>query len=349
MDPGPKMPDGAPLDAPVDQLGPFRVGYRTFLHTYQPDGLGGPREIRIDLWYPTLDTEGTPPKYLNVFKDDDVLEGATVAPPWDPAGYPVHVHSHGAWAFGGTSADLMHYFASHGWVAIAPNHLGHTLPEHTEDLLPISLRILRSMDISASLDLLEDLPEGDPLAGKCRTDKAFLSGHSAGAQTTWSSAGAAFDMASVQAMCDSGTFAAPCTPEELAIFEAGLGDDRIAAGLPMAGGVGDEPGWFGNDGYDAAKNPFMLMSGTLDPVGAENVWERVKSLDYTWLDFEGGCHQLFALGGCSKLETYEGYALVNTYANAFARRHVLGDTSARVAAILDGSESLSPKVHFQHK
>jgi len=349
VDPGPKMPEGAPLDAPVDELGPFRVGYRTFLHTYQPEGLGGPREIRINLWYPTLDTEGTPPKYLSVFKDDDVLEDATVAPPWDPAGYPVHVHSHGAWGFGGTSADLMHYFASHGWVAIAPDHAGHTLPEHTEDPLPISVRILRSMDVSASLDLLEDLPEGDPLAGKCLTEKSLLSGHSAGAQTTWSSAGAAFDMASVQAMCDGGTFAAPCTPEELAIFAAGLGDDRVAAGLPMAGGVGDEPGWFGNDGYDAAQNPFMLMSGTLDPVGAENVWERVKSLDYTWLDFEGGCHQLFALGGCSKFETFEGYALVNTYAFAFARRHVLGDTSARVTAILDGSESLSPKVHFQHK
>jgi len=81
-DPGPPYPEGGLLDYPVDELGPFRVGYRTFLHTYQPK-LGGPREIRINIWYPTLDMEGTNPKYLNVFPDEDVFEDASVAKPID--------------------------------------------------------------------------------------------------------------------------------------------------------------------------------------------------------------------------------------------------------------------------
>ncbi|MDC0740380.1 alpha/beta hydrolase family protein [Polyangium mundeleinium] len=348
-DTGPKMPEGGLLDYPVDAIGPFRVGYRSFLHTYQPKGVEGPREIRINLWYPTLDEEGTPPKYLNAFPDDDVFEGATVAPPMEAAGYPVHLHSHGYSGFGGTSSDMMHWFASHGWVAIAPDHKGNTLPEH-EDTVPLTMSFLRSMDLSASLDAVAALPAEDPLAGNCRTDEALLSGHSFGGRTAWASGGAVYDLAEIQAMCDEGTrFSEPCTPEQIAVFGEGLGDSRVKAGIPMASGVGDEPGWFGLDGYDAVKKPYMQMSGTLDPVGAENVWARVTSIDFTWLDFEGGCHQLFALGGCKEFESYEGWRLVNTYAFAFARRHILGDTSDKVQKILDGTEVLSPKVKFQHK
>lgn len=349
-DAGPQMPAGGLLDWAVDELGPFRVGYRTLETAYAPPGGGADRTLVVNVWYPTLDTEGVPPAYLHAFQDPDVLEGATLAPPVEPAGYPVHVYSHGHWGFGGTSSDLMHWFASHGWVAVAPDHAGNTLPEHIDGPLPIAMDYFRPMDISASLDALEALDPADPLAGKCRTDRVLMSGHSRGTVTTWAAGGAAFDTVSIQAMCDAGAFAEPCTPADLAVFAAGLGDARVVAAIPMAGGVAaDEPGWFGMTGYDAAAKPFMLMSGSADPVGAENVWARVTALDLTWLDFAGGCHQLFGLGGCPELEENEGWRLVDTYALSFARRHVLGDQGARVAAILDGSEVLSPKVGFEHK
>ncbi|WP_170319553.1 chlorophyllase/cutinase-like alpha/beta fold protein [Polyangium spumosum] len=349
-DTGPKMPEGDLLDYPVDAPGPFRVGYRSFLYTYQPKGVPGPREIRVNLWYPTLDEEGTPPRYINVFPDEDVFEGASVAPPMEAAGYPVHLHSHGYSGFGGTSSDMMRWFASHGWVAVAPDHKGNTLPEH-EDTVPLTMSFLRPMDLTASLDALEALPADDPLSGKCRTDEVLLSGHSFGGRTAWATGGAVHDLAAIQAMCDAGSkFSEPCTPEQIAVFGEGLGEPRVAAAIPMASGVGaDEPGWFGYDGYDAVNKPFMQMSGSLDPVGAENVWSRVTSIDFTWLDFEGGCHQLFALGGCPEFDSLEGWALVNKYAFAFARRHVLADTSDEVRKILDGTEVLSPKVKFQHK
>jgi len=179
-----------------------------------------------------------------------------------------------------------------------------------------------------------------------------MSGHSFGAFTTWASGGGTFDLAEIQALCDSGTrFSEPCKPEEIAVFGEGLGDTRIVAGLPMAQGVGTTPGWFGYDGYDAVAKPYMLMSGTedTDSAPAQNVWDRVKSIDFTWLDFEGGCHQLFALGGCPNFDSYEGWKLVATYSQAFANRHVLGDEGAKVVGLLDGSEVISPKVHFQHK
>lgn len=212
------------------------------------------------------------------------------------------------------------------------------------------MHYLRSLDVTAALDSLESLPADDPLAGKCLTKNVLLSGHSFGTQTTWATAGAAWDMAEINAKCGPPTnFPEPCTPEQIAVFEPGLRDPRVKAGLPMAGGTGTGPDWFLQSGFDAVKMPFMLMSGTDDPVGAENVFSFVTSIDFTWLDIEGGCHQLFALGGCSKISDADGFPIVRTYAQAFANRHILGDMSAKVAGLLDGTDVLSPKVTFHHK
>jgi hypothetical protein len=345
-DAGPALPDGGLLDWPVGELGPFGVGYRVIETAYTAPG-GAERAIHVNVWYPTLDTEGPPPAYLHVFQDADVIEGATAAPPIEPAGYPVHVYSHGNWGFGGTSSDLMHWYASHGWVAVAPDHAGDTLPEHA-DAQPLSVHYLRPRDVSAALDALEALPTEDPLAGKCRTDRVVLSGHSLGTVTTWAGGGAPFDLAAVQALCDEGAFSEPCEPGEVDRF-LGVADPRVVAGIPMAGGVGGERDWFGEGGFDAAGKPFMLMTGSADPVGADVVWNRVHSIDLTWLEFEGGCHQLFALGGCEGFPEAEGWRLVDAYALAFGRRHVLDDPGAEVAGILDGSTVLSSKVRFMRK
>lgn len=343
------MPEGGLLDYSVDAAGPFNVGYRTWTYSYEAPGGAGTREILINVWYPTLDKEGAAPHYIGLFPDASSFEGASLAPPLDPAGYPVHAYSHGHAGFGATSSFLMRYFASHGWVAVAPDHKGNTLSD-PKGSAPLSIHYLRSLDMAASLDSLEDLAAGDPLAGKCLTKNVVLSGHSFGTETAWSVGGATYDMAEIQAKCGSGTsFPEPCTPEQIAVFEPGLGDPRVKAGIPMAGGTGTGPGWFTEGGYDAVSKPYMLMSGTDDPVGAENVWARVTSIDFTWLDILGGCHQLFALGGCKGISDEEGFPVVSTYALAFANRFILDDKSPSVAGILDGSDTVSPKVHFYHK
>jgi predicted dienelactone hydrolase len=338
---------GKLLDYPVDKVGPFRVGYRSWKTTYTPP-IGDARTIRINVWYPTNVTSGSNPVY-GIVRDTDVFSDATLAPPVETAGYPVHVYSHGRSGFGGTSSDLMHYFASHGWVAVAPDHTGDLFPNDTPEL-PASIYYLRSLDVSAVLDVLESLPADDPLAGKCRTKSVFMSGHSFGALTTWASSGAKFDMASLRNMCSDGSsFSAPCTNEEIELFAKGLSDSRIVSGLPMAGGVGSGPGFFGTTGYDAVKKPMMLMSGTDDPIGADEIFARATSLDFTWLDIAGACHQTFALGACDNLVNDEGYRIVNTYALAFARRAVLGDRSPRITGILSGAEVVSSKVAYRHK
>jgi predicted dienelactone hydrolase len=342
-------PDADPDDATVPATlldndlrlpGPFRVGYRTFDHTYTPPD-GPARTIRIHLWYPTEATSGPNPTYAGIFEDTDAIVDAPLAPPVESAGYPLHVHSHGHLGFAATSSFMMRHFASHGWVAAAPDHTGNTIVDNI-DPRPVAIYFLRPADISATLDALADLPRNDALAGRLRTERVLLSGHSFGAHTCWAAAGATFDAAAIDAGCAEGGTLAPCTSNEKAVFAAGLGDPRIAAILPMAGTIRRE--LHGPTGHAAVTTPILALSGSNDPVGAEDQFATTTALDLTWVELAGGCHQTFALGACDTLETAEGFAIVNTFALGFARAHILGDTAPATLTLLDGSASLSAKV-----
>jgi predicted dienelactone hydrolase len=328
-----------PLALPVDQRGPYNVGFDSWEVTYTPPGGAGERTILVHMWYPTEDDDGNNPAYENLFRDDDVFEFATPAPPIHDGGYPLLVHSHGHRGFGGNSSDLMAYFASHGWVAVAPNHTGNTLFEGDER--PTWLYYTRSFDISRAIDEMAtvDLP------GPVVTDRVVMSGHSFGTFTTWATAGASFDSAVMSDLCGSETLP-DCTAGDLEIFAGGLRDDRVIAAIPMAGG---DRGWFGDTGYDGIDLPVLLMTGSDDDVGAAAMFDGIGPIDLTWIDVEGGCHQLFGLGGCDEIGDDEGYAIVNTYALALARTALLGDDDPAVTGIVDGSVTVSERVILQRK
>jgi dienelactone hydrolase len=330
------MPAADVLSYAVDKTGPFKVGHRSKEISYTPPGQPA-RKIVIEYWYPSLDAEGDTAKYLSLFTDAETFEGASLAPPADGKSYPVHVYSHGSSGFPATSFRMARYFASHGWLYVAPTHLGNTLGSPEGKDRPFSLFYLRSMDVTASLDtLVNEFP-------KARVDRVVMSGHSFGAYTTWATMGAKFDMVTIQKKCDAMEWTVPCKPEDLAILAKGVADPRVIAGIPMAGGNQD----MFND-YDAPKKPVLLMSGT-DDVSGQGIYDKVTTLDLTWLEFTGGCHQLFAMGGCAKFDEKLGWALTNTHALAFARRLLLGDKSARTEAIVKGIEVLSDKIVYRHK
>ena len=335
-------PTGDPSTFPVDADGPYRVGHRSFDVTYSPPGGAPSRTIPVELWYPSLDAEGEPSSYGGLLKDATVFEGASTAPPADARGYPVHVYSHGSSGFAGTGSKNARRFASHGWVVAAPNHVGNLLRDGTGKR-PLAISYLRSTDVSAALDGLEKLAQPDPLAGKLRTKRVLLSGHSFGAFTAWASSGVSFDTKVLETRCSSGEFSVPCRPEEIAVFGTGLADPRVVATVPMAGGVSDSV-----SNYGAAKRPVLLMSGTLD-VSAGPIFERANDVDVTWLEYEGGCHELFALGGCQAFDETLGWSLVGTWMLAFGRRHVLGDASPGTTSIVAGERSLSERVRVKHK
>jgi predicted dienelactone hydrolase len=345
-DAGGDEPPVDPLAWSVEESGPYAVGYTTWELTYTPAGSSAERTLLVHLWYPTDDTSGEGVTYEFMFGDDDSWLDAAPAQAVHPGGYPVHAYSHGYLGFAGSSSFLMRTFASHGWVGVAPDHLGNTLSTNI-DPLPLSMRLDRSQDISAALDSLVQ-QAAQLLGGPVDEASSVLSGHSFGGYTTWPSMGAAFDRARIEDRCEDGAYPAEqCTDELLDAFEAGASDPRFAAGIPMAGGGGED--WFGEDGLRAVQRPMLQLSGSLDASAVDGIWERTEGVDLTWVDVEGGCHQLFALGSCDEVPTDEGYWLVSSYALAFARHHALGDDSDDTLSLLDGSRLLSDRITLQRR
>lgn len=343
--------DEDPLLWPLDLPGAFRVGYRYQEVTYTSPATGAERTIGWNVWYPTEDLEGAPARYLDTttFQDFEAFADASLAPsPYPDGRYPVHVHSHGSQGFGGTSSFLMRHFASHGWVVVAPDHTDNLI---NDDLSPrpTATYIHRSTDITQALDVLENLPQEDPLAGLADTSRVFMSGHSFGVFTTWASIGATFDMDLVRAQCEDGSLALGCTEQELAVFEAGLHDERVVASAPMAGTY--RASWFGPDGFRSVTTPVMSLTGTQDPVGQEDQWENLADMGslLTWVEIRGACHQSFALGFCGSLFASEGFTIINNVTLALARNIVLDDQAQATLDILDGTTRFNPNVLLQRR
>ncbi len=345
--PGEKPPEALqPLSWSVEQPGPYRVGFMSWELSYTPAGSSQSRIIPLSIWYPTEDLSGAATTYEFVFNDEDSWQNATAAPAAHADGYPVLVYSHGNQGFAGSSAFLMRSFASHGWVALAPDHIGNTLTTHSSPR-PLALWLNRSLDLSAALDELSGrAPE---LLGEAvDSSQVLVTGHSFGAHTTWASSGGLFDRQRIEDRCEAGEFPAEqCTGELLDAFAAGGRDPRFIAGAPLAGKGSEE--WFGSNGLNAVSLPMLQMSGSADAGAVEGVWDRSEQVDLTWIDIEGGCHQLFALGACDQVPSEEGFHIVSTYALAFARHQVLGDHSTEVLSLLDGSRLLSPRVSLQRR
>jgi predicted dienelactone hydrolase len=343
----------AGLDSPVTDDGPFRAGYRTIEITYTPPFAAEPRTIDVAIWYPTTDERITSgpdkndsPIYGVVVRDPETIVDASLAPSAYEGGYPVLVHSHGHLGFPGNSYLLLTAMARQGWVVVAPAHVGDTLDGGSASNF-LSNWLERPLDISATLDALEALPSSDPLAGKLSLERVMMSGHSRGTFTVWAILGARLDPAYVQSRCDAGEFDEPdgCTAEELEAVAGSFRDERVIAGIPMAGDGGAD--WYGRAaGMGLVTAPVLMMSGSADPVGADALYDELSSVDLTWIDIEGGCHQLFGFGLCEGISDDVGQPIVRTYALAFSRRHLLGDDDATVLGVLDGTYAVSDLVSF---
>jgi predicted dienelactone hydrolase len=297
----------------------------------------------VSVWYPTLDEDGDAATYLGLFRDEASFLGAAPAAPAYEGGYPVHVHSHGFQGWSATSAFMMRHYASHGWIAVAPDHIGNTFLDH-RDPLDNAHYFLKPLDIRESLDLLAELPSDDPLAGLARLDDVLMSGHSFGTYACWAIAGATYDEAVVRSECED-LSSGPCTEAELGVFLSGeLDDERVVAIMPLAGTY--RPAWFGDEGYESVDVPILAMTGSEDnPGSALEQWDRLSAeTDMTWVELEGACHQTFALGGCDNLSNEDGYEIVNTFALAFGRHHVLGDESEPTTGVLSGEIEVSDAV-----
>jgi predicted dienelactone hydrolase len=336
----PSEPDDRidPLSWDIQEPGPYQTGYTTFDITYDPGGGEPERTIPLRVWYPTEATEG-PPAVYEIGEDPDSFFFAPPADPVHEAGYPLHVFTHGHLGYAGSASYLPKRLASHGWVSVAPNHIGNTFATNINPR-PMSTYLFRSLDVTQAINAMEDLGADEPLAGQIDTSRVFLSGHSFGTFTIFASSGGTFDMPLIEERCANNNI--ECTAAGIEAFRAGLGDPRVVASYPMAGNPSSD--WFGDRGHAAVDLPVFLITGTADDVGAQGLFDRSEGMDLTWADVEGGCHQLFAAGSCDEVPGPEGFEIVSTYATAFARTHLLSDTGEQAEAILDGTEAVTPRV-----
>ncbi|MFO0724265.1 MAG: hypothetical protein U1E65_10810 [Myxococcota bacterium] len=336
------------LQDPVDQPGRHHVGYREAEFKYTPLG-DSERTLRLAVWYPTDSTEGGETKYLGVARPG-VLSGAK------PAGsnLPVLVFSHGRLAFAEASGFVGEYFASHGFVAIAPDHTGDTTV-NLVDPLTTETFARRPQDLGAALDYLYNLPSNDSLAGKIGQEVIAV-GHSFGGYTVFAAAGASFplDPASCSASMGPHDWCSTMTPALGERFKAGFLDSRIWSLAAMAPGSADV---LGPQGLGAITIPEMLFTGGLDSVDGAR-WFGPMSAGALWVQLPKASHNSFTdvcelfpgVGGndvCSPMALPAAtlHPTMSTYLLAFARRSLFGDGA--MSAILAGTSSVSPNASIQ--
>ena len=317
----------------ASEAGPYLVGHIQREVTYA-DTSGEERTLRTSVWYPTYETVGFPAQYL-FSQSKTALEDVPAA---DDAEFPVVVFSHGHQAYAEASSFRAEHLASHGTYVISPDHTGNTSVDGSGRETAIYLD--RSFDLSAVLDAFE--------AGALLTDprwngQAAVAGHSFGGYTAFASAGAAYDVAAIQAECEGGEGGSACSDwsvEWAARFEEGAADPRFAAVLAMAPGNYD---LFGANGVAALTVPTLLMTGEFDSERTEDgasYWTALEPLGGRYVNIVGGAHNTFAdvsgsMGDGQTIDPESGFRIVRTYAFAFLE-YVFGNDAT--LGILEGTD-----------
>lgn len=359
-DTSPTLPD---RPWPVDEVGPYNVGFLETQVTYEADGTDEPRILRLAVWYPTFDTEGERGVYYNLFPRPEVTTGATVALE-EPA--PLLVFSHGNSSLAEQSFFMTEFFASHGWIVASPDHTGNTLRD-TQGAIDLTAAVFRPQDISAVIDFMLDLPQDSPLQGLVSSEHIAMSGHSFGGFTTLASSGGEFAVDELVAECEQepSDFCEifDGNPEWQDLFRAGFYDDRIKVAIPQA------PGGYAafKDGLASIQTPTLLFTGGMDRTlpneeEGDPIWQAMQGSQHIRIDLPRGGHFTFSnmctmLSGIEQIDNdgcneefiapEEAFDIINAYSLAFARYHLFDDDS--VVDLLEGNISPFSDMEMSHK
>lgn len=341
----------------ITEDGPYNIAYRTETISYKVRPTMEDRELELVYWYPTLQTEGKRARYLGLLARSNVL--VDVEPADVEAPYPLLVFSHGNGSLAEQNYFQTERFASHGWIVVAPYHTNNTLRDNPS---AINLRssLDRPQDISAILDHLENLPADHPLANLIDMDKIALSGHSFGAFTTLSVAGAGFAVDEILSECDQGSidpeYCELFDEEAVGLFREGFEDDRVKVAIPMAPGIGT----VFREGVADIDIPTLLMTARRDqalpePENAAPIWEGMVG-PHARFDLPNGGHFTFSnmcelVGSFVEMAAEDGcddtfipaevaLPMINHYALGFAQYHLLGDM--RFKGLVEGTEQPYP-------
>ena len=249
---------GGATPAP-DAPGRFAVGTRSFdWFDVQRN-----RKVPTQIWYPCVQ-EGELAQYLGLIAGH-ALDGA--APDPKALARPVLLFSHGFKGINVQSFSILEHVASHGFVVVAPNHVGNTLTDNAsnQEVAQVSLERPRDLAFALAQVLAASQPGGE-LAGLVDGTRVAVSGHSFGGWTALVVAGGVLDVDAAKAACAAG---APsdifCKYLEFWPKGATVQLDAAVPGLRAA--VYYAPGGyssFGDPGIGKVHVPGLVMGGTLD-------------------------------------------------------------------------------------
>lgn len=342
----------------ASSLGPYSVGHqRTLLFDATRDN----RSLPYDVWYPSdtpWDEDTAPTLYpllgpigleSEVAVDDLAVSTAAV--------FPLLVFSHGSGGINIQSMRLMEYLASHGFVVVSPEHTGNTNSDRSDS--PEVAGARRVPDVSFIIDtfLGRNTTVGDDFFERLDPQMIGVLGHSFGG-------GTALGMV-------AGFFGAPA-------------DGRVRAVMPISVTVFDS---FTDEALAAVTEPVLFLGGTEDSsVPIENHDYGFDSLTAAeavfQVDIVGAGHNQFAaicdigdvlianglgqeswpaIGAQALLDPYEdacgeqafpvedAQRIQHTYAVAFFRRYLLGETEYDYYLRNEWAADNEPDVDFRRK
>jgi predicted dienelactone hydrolase len=201
--------DNAPDPA---EVGPYPVGVRTttLVDDFRLDEDGQPRTLPLEIWYPAKerarDGEGEtirlydelPPDLQADLQPEDLGALPTIAVRDAPARadgdrYPLVVFSHGKGGIRNQSNFYTTHLASHGYVVVAPDHVGDTVVELLREVKStgaiqadstLEAIVFRPEDVIAIFDLIADVADDD-IAAIIDEENVGVTGHSFGALTSF--------------------------------------------------------------------------------------------------------------------------------------------------------------------
>ena len=184
----------APVFHAPDEPGPYPAGTEEY-EAPSREGLTLP----VQVWFPAAEATDEVHTY------DDLLAGGAwdAAEPDCAASHPVIVFSHGNSGIRYQTFSVMEFFASHGWIVAAPDHVQNTFLDFDMDLWP-QIAMRRPWDVADVFDWLaaETVDVDSDLHGCIDPGAGYaVMGHSFGGWTTYAVAGAALDMDLLVASC----------------------------------------------------------------------------------------------------------------------------------------------------
>lgn len=331
----------------ITAQGPYNVGYFDEEVTYTTRQ-GDERTLRLCFWYPTQIVEGAEGRYVkNLLARGAVFKKPPIAPVSETLGesLPLMVFSHGNSGIAEQNYFMTEYFASHGWIVVAPDHAKNTFLDQEGGAINLKSGAVRPQDISAVIDHVLGVPQEHVVAGRVNADEIVLSGHSFGGYTTLATTGAQFQVDEGIAACERGEISDRyCElfedPDDLAVFREGFLDSRVKVAVPMT----PAGAFFFAEGIGAITIPSLMMTGARDeslrndeegdPIWAEFVGEQHVRLDLAdggHFTFSNMCNlngvPLIDYDGCGEeyIDAMIAQQLINHYTMAFARFHLWGD------------------------